>query len=173
MSGCEVILLSYKKIYLVNENDEVIKAGTWDEAYSKTKNYFTRVVHIWLFNKKGEILVQKRANDLRLYPNYYDSSAAGHVDFGETYEKSASRELREELGLNIKLTPLIKIKIKTPTIREWVFLFVGLYKNEKIVLEHKEVSNIKFYSLKHIKKTLNNGKFTPVFKRLFKTCFYN
>lgn len=60
--------------------------------------------HVWIWKKNGksvEILVQKRASDKPTWPGYFDISAAGHVDFGETPVVSAIRETREEIGLEV------------------------------------------------------------------------
>jgi isopentenyl-diphosphate delta-isomerase len=60
--------------------------------------------HVWIWRKQGEaaeILLQRRADDKRTWPGFYDVSAAGHIDFGETPLQAALRETKEELGLDI------------------------------------------------------------------------
>ncbi len=59
-----------------------------------------RAVHIFVRNKHGDILLQKRSIWKDRHPSVWDSSAAGHVDAGESYEQSAQRELQEELGID-------------------------------------------------------------------------
>ncbi len=58
-----------------------------------------RASYILVFNTEGEIFLQKRTLSKDIYPGYWDLAAGGVVLAGESYEESAQRELREELGL--------------------------------------------------------------------------
>lgn len=58
--------------------------------------------HVWLWRKDNgavEVLLQKRADDKPTWPGYFDISAAGHIDFGESPIQAALREMDEELGV--------------------------------------------------------------------------
>ncbi len=57
--------------------------------------------HIWIYNFKGEMLLQLRARDKDSYPGLWDISVAGHNDSGETPIESAIREMNEEIGLDV------------------------------------------------------------------------
>lgn len=60
--------------------------------------------HVWIWRVKDDqtqILLQKRAGNKRTWPNYYDISAAGHIDLGETPLIAAIREAKEEINLDI------------------------------------------------------------------------
>ncbi len=90
-------------ITFVDENDNVIGAGTGKEA--REKGIYHRISRIFLFNSKGELLIQKRSDNSTTLPGRYDQSAAGHVDEGEDYLTAAKRELEEEVGVKgIELT---------------------------------------------------------------------
>lgn len=56
-------------------------------------------VHVWLYNKNQEILVQKRSKQKDIYPNLWDVSVAGHIATKENHLYSAQREVLEEIGL--------------------------------------------------------------------------
>lgn len=86
-----------KKIMFVDEHDNVIGSGTREEVW-KTGTYH-RIAKIFLFNPKGETLIQKRSMERVSNPGRWDHSAAGHVDEGETYEEAAYREMNEEIGI--------------------------------------------------------------------------
>ena len=58
-----------------------------------------RAVHILVFNSREELFLQKRSMSKDEQPGMWDSSAAGHVDSGETYLDCALREITEELGI--------------------------------------------------------------------------
>jgi len=60
-----------------------------------------KTVHVWFLNSKQQFLLQKRANNKCSYPNYWDISAAGHIDSGETSLQGAKRETKEELGIDL------------------------------------------------------------------------
>ncbi len=60
--------------------------------------------HLWIWRTQGknrEILLQTRAHNKRTWPDHFDISAAGHIDFGETPLQAVIRETSEELGLAI------------------------------------------------------------------------
>lgn len=65
--------------------------------------------HTWLWRKKDghvEILIQKRAKNKPTWAGFYDISAAGHIDLGETPLIAALRETKEEIGLSLKAEEL-------------------------------------------------------------------
>lgn len=57
------------------------------------------VVHVCIFNRAGELLLQQRSALKKSYPGYWDVSVAGGVRAGETGREAAVRETREEIGL--------------------------------------------------------------------------
>ena len=72
---------------------------------------FHPTVHIWFYTSDGEVLLQQRGKDKDTYPLLWDVSAAGHVGAGEDIEKSAVREIAEEIGLKIRPSDLQKIGV--------------------------------------------------------------
>src|SRR3989344_784422 len=66
---------------------------------SDAKSNMDKSVAIFIFNKKGEILLQRRAADDDSYPLCLDFSAAGGIESEESKDIAAARELREELGI--------------------------------------------------------------------------
>ena len=63
---------------------------------------FHRAVHLYLFDKENNLLLQRRPESADHYPGMLSISVTGHVDAGESSLEAVSRELREELGLNAK-----------------------------------------------------------------------
>lgn len=108
---------------VVNENDEVI--GSKPRAEVHGNNLRHRAVHLFIFNRAGELLLQKRSRHKDRNPNVWDSSAAGHVDAGEEYDATAARELREELAVETELTRVAKIAASTQTGEEFIWLYRG------------------------------------------------
>lgn len=63
-----------------------------------------RAVHLWLLTPDDRLLLQLRSKTKPTYPGLWDVSCAGHVSAGESAERSAVRELEEELGLHASET---------------------------------------------------------------------
>ena len=116
---------------VVNERDEVIDAKP--RSYVHANGLLHRAVHVLVFNSRGEIFLQKRSMLKDRQPGVWDSSCSGHVDSGETYDETAVRELREEIGLDLKsgtrgtrpseLEKLFKIDACEETDAEFVWVY--------------------------------------------------
>ena len=57
------------------------------------------VVHICLFNSRGEMLIQQRQSFKSGWSNFWDLTVGGSAVAGESSRTAAEREVREELGL--------------------------------------------------------------------------
>jgi isopentenyl-diphosphate delta-isomerase type 1 len=108
---------------VVNERDEVIGRNTRAEVHRLGLRH--RAVHVLVFNRRGEIFLQKRSMKKDRFPGAWDSSAAGHLDCGEDYDACAVRELREELGFTSPepLRPLFKLPATPETGMEHVWVY--------------------------------------------------
>ena len=73
------------------------------------KGLFHATAHVWVYNRNGEILIQKRSSSKETYPNKWDVSVAGHISAGEDPISSAIRETQEEIGLSLQESDLFKI----------------------------------------------------------------
>ncbi|MFU8893801.1 MAG: 16S rRNA (adenine(1518)-N(6)/adenine(1519)-N(6))-dimethyltransferase RsmA [Luteolibacter sp.] len=82
---------------VVDENDQI--TGTATRAEVHANKWIHRAVHIFLRNKRGDVLLQQRSMLKDVHPGDWDSSVSGHLDSGETYEQAAYREVREEMGV--------------------------------------------------------------------------
>jgi len=98
---------------IVDENDEVLGRASRPEVHRTRRMH--RAVHMFVFNAGGDLFLQKRAASKSVYPNYWDSSAAGHVDAGEHYLAAAVRELEEELGVVIAAVDIKEFWRRLPT----------------------------------------------------------
>jgi len=105
---------------VVNDRNEVTGQATRGEVHAQ--NLLHRAVHIFVFNKHGEIWLQQRSHLKDKHPLAWDSSAAGHLDTGEDYATSAQRELKEELGIEAPTEYVASIPAKEETGWEFVEL---------------------------------------------------
>lgn len=90
---------------VVNDKNEVIGQRTRGEVHAQ--KLLHRAVHIFVVNKRGQIYLQQRSHLKDVSPLKWDSSAAGHLDAGESYAVAAVRELGEEVGIEVESTALV------------------------------------------------------------------
>jgi isopentenyldiphosphate isomerase len=84
-----------------------------------------RSTHILLFNSLGRVFLQKRSLQKDINAGLWDTSAAGHVDPGESYDQCAQRELFEELGIAVEPGQLERLfKIMATKMTGWEFIQV-------------------------------------------------
>jgi isopentenyl-diphosphate Delta-isomerase len=106
---------------VVDSEDKVIRTAARAEIHRL--GLLHRAVHVFVFNSSGEVYVQRRSAAKDRHPLKLDSSAAGHVDPGETYEQTAVRELEEELGIRAPLKRVLWVRASERTDNEHVALF--------------------------------------------------
>lgn len=110
---------------VVNERDEVVSCAPRREVHRT--GLMHRAIHVFVFNLRGEIFLQKRSMSKDSSPGLWDSSASGHLDSGEDYDACAVRELREEIGLIVSAPPrrVFKVSPCAETGQEFVWLYLG------------------------------------------------
>lgn len=106
---------------VVDENNQVIRPASRHEVHTQKLRH--RAVHIFVFNKAGELFLQKRSRWKDAHPLAWDSSAAGHVNAGEGYDETAAREVVEELGVETPVELIGKVSACTRTGQEFVHLY--------------------------------------------------
>ena len=154
----------------VDEQDNIIGEKLKSECHKK--GLWHRAASIFVFNKEGKLLVQKRAPNMPR-PNLFCSSASGHLQKGDSYEKGAKRELKEELGIDCKLELIGKfmMDISYPDgeiDKEHYTLFFCNYDGE-FEIQKEELSHVKFFSIDELKQMIKKNKelFTPGFRQEF------
>ena len=95
---------------IVDEDGKVIGSATRGECHSGSK-LLHPVVHLHVFNSKGEVYLQRRPDWKDIQPGKWDTAVGGHIDYGETPEVALQREVREELGRD-QLTPNFESEFK-------------------------------------------------------------
>jgi 16S rRNA (adenine1518-N6/adenine1519-N6)-dimethyltransferase len=86
---------------VVDENDVVVGQKSRFEVHRQKMLH--RAVHVFVFNQHGEVFLQRRSKWKDKHPLRWDSSAAGHVNAGQTYDETAPREVEEELGVTAEV----------------------------------------------------------------------
>lgn len=131
--------------------------------------WYHNTIHLWLYNTKGEILLQQRSHKKAIYPLLWDVSVAGHIDAGETFIEAALRETKEEIGLQLNASDLQKIgtrlhqsEYKDGAIKDYEFHQVYISKTENAIYEltpqEDEVEALKFVSFSEFEELLKNSE---------------
>ncbi len=90
-------------VTVIDLADNVVDARPRPEVKGVGMTY--RVTYILVFNRAGEVLVQQRTDTKDWCPGRFDLAAGGIIQYDESYDLSARRELSEELGIDAALTP--------------------------------------------------------------------
>lgn len=69
-----------------------------------------RAFSVFLFNQRGDVLIQKRAAGKMLWPGFWSNSCCSHPRPGETVMGAARRRVQEELAVNCRLVFLYKFQ---------------------------------------------------------------
>lgn len=129
------------------------------------------VVHLHLFNSKGELFLQKRSKTKDIQPGKWDTSVGGHVSPDEKPEEALLREAREELGLK-SFTPMFLGKYVWESSRERELVNSFSTVSEEIpVINKDEIEDGRFWTLDEIKENLGSEVFTPNFELEFRRMF--
>lgn len=142
-------LLEFVALYDIDGN----QVGSIERAKAHTsKEYLHGAVHIFVFNSRKELLLQKRAKTKLIAPGKYDISAGGHIGFGEEESNAAKRELEEELGIkNVDLRFLYKYVWESFIERELVFSYYTIW-DGKIDYLKSEIDEVRFFKISEINR---------------------
>jgi isopentenyldiphosphate isomerase len=156
---------------IVDEDGNTIGKALRSVCHDGKSMLLHPVVHLHLFNTRGELFLQKRAKTKDIQPGKWDTSVGGHISPGENPNEALMREGEEELGLNNFVPEFLgKYIWESPRERELVNSFSTI--SDKFpVINKDEIDEGRFWSLKEIKENLGNDVFTPNFEHEFKMMF--
>lgn len=145
---------------VVDENNNVVGKTTRGECYQK--GLLHRAVNIFIYNSKGQVFLHKRSGKKLKYPGFWDLSCSEHVRPGESFEQTAKRGLREELGIEIPLKEIISLHRVDNNAGEYKdnelgVTFKGIY-DGKMKYDLNEVSGGKFFNIHELEKLLKDEK---------------
>ena len=105
----QVVSSESETLILVDARDRA--TGTLDKASCHDGDgLLHRAFSLFIFNSAGELLLQRRSTQKRLWPGYWSNSCCSHPREGEQMEVATRRRLEQELGLGCPLTFLYKFE---------------------------------------------------------------
>lgn len=160
-----------KNVILVNEKDEI--TGTAEKMEAHQKGLLHRAFSIFVFNSKGEMLLQQRALDKYHSGGLWTNACCSHPQPGEDTEAAAKKRLREEMGFETPVSKIFDFIYKSKfdnglTEYEFDHVFVGEYEGE-INYNTEEVMSAEYKSMPKIHELLKTdpGRYTAWFHIAF------
>jgi isopentenyldiphosphate isomerase len=130
------------------------------------------VVHVCIFNSKGEMLIQQRQPFKAGWPNMWDITVGGSATEGDSSQTAAERELFEEIGCRIDLgnvRPHLTIQFEVGF--DDYYLIEKDIELDKLQLQYEEVQQVKWASKEEILQMLDSGEFIPYYRNLLELLF--
>lgn len=134
-------------------NGEPIPGAGWESARDNpgeddTEIVGVAVIFIFRRNSEGvlELLWQKRSEKVTRYPGYYDISAGGHINLGESLVDAAVREAHEEIGAEIEPMDLNFVTIYgfNKNRFAWVYAVDWTDRKEDFYFDDEEVEEVRW-----------------------------
>jgi len=129
-----IVSFNDESLILVNSDDEIIGYTSKDKAHNGV-GLLHRAFSLFIFNSRGELLLQQRAQNKRLWGGYWSNSVCSHPRQGEDLETATQRRLQEELGLSCPLQFLYKFEYQATfsdqgAENELCSVFIGHYESK-------------------------------------------
>jgi len=170
---CYFCKVEHKDSYviLVNPKDEEI--GTMPKLEAHEKALLHRAFSVFVVNRKGEIMLQKRAAHKYHSPNLWTNTCCSHQQLGESNIAAGRRRLQQEMGFETDLEELFSFIYKAPfdnglTEHEFDHVMLGFYEKDPVI-NTGEVAAWKWVDPEEIKRDLivNEAEYTVWFRKIF------
>jgi isopentenyl-diphosphate delta-isomerase type 1 len=152
-----------ERVDIVDEQNRVIGSALRSDCHGNP-SLIHRAVHVMIFNRAGELLLQLRGKTKKIQPGKWDTSVGGHLSAGETYEEGAKREIEEEMGIqDHALTHMYDYIWRSAVETEYVRTFLMIH-DGTFTIQADEIEEARFWSKEEIEASLGQGMFTPNFE---------
>lgn len=160
-----------EKVILVSETDDQL--GLMGKMEAHKKGVLHRAFSVFVFNKRGELLLQQRALDKYHSPGLWTNTCCSHQRDGESSLGAGKRRLKEEMGFHCDLEEVFWFIYSAAfdnglTEHELDHVMVGYYDNDPVI-NPQEVASFKWMSLDKVKKDIaeHPDNYTEWFKIIF------
>lgn len=160
-----------EEVILVNENDSVV--GYMEKMEAHKLGLLHRAFSVFVFNAKGELMLQKRAKSKYHSGGLWTNTCCSHPRSNETVVEAAKRRMQEEMGfvceVEEKFSFVYKAKLDNElTEHEYDYVLFGNY-NEAPKLNPEEAESYRFMSIDEVKKQITEHP--QNYTEWFKICF--
>jgi len=162
------------KLILVNKKNRTIGYANKDKCH-QGKGLLHRAFTAFIFNNKGQVLIQKRSNIKKLWPLFWEASFSSHPRKGEKNLTAVKKRLKHELGPACQLKHVGRFYYQVPyknigSEHELCDVFVGSRCRGEIKPNPKEVVSYKWVGVGELKKDVvkNHKKYAPWLKPALK-----
>lgn len=130
------------------------------------------VVHVIIFNRAGQMLIQQRQSCKKSWPDHWDISVGGCAVQGENSQQSAMREAKEELGLEIDLRNTAPdLTLAFPGGFDDMYIVEQELEPEALCLQEEEVQAARWADREEILHMLKSGEFVTYRPGLIEVLF--
>nr|WP_325242074.1 NUDIX domain-containing protein [uncultured Oscillibacter sp.] len=135
---------------------------TAERSAPRAPGEYRMVVHVCVFDRRGRLLIQRRAPEKFIWPDLWDVSVGGGVDAGETSRRGAEREFREELGYPLDLSGLRpSLTVNFDGGFDDFYILTKDLDPEELTLQAGEVRAVRWASREEVLDMLGQGTFIP------------
>ena len=135
---------------------------TAERSAPRAPGEYRMVVHVCVFDRRGRLLIQRRAPEKFIWPDLWDVSVGGGVDAGETSRRGAEREFREELGYPLDLSGLRpSLTVNFDGGFDDFYILTKDLDPEELTLQAGEVRAVRWASREEVLDLLGQGTFIP------------
>ncbi|MBP6303435.1 MAG: isopentenyl-diphosphate Delta-isomerase [Bacteroidia bacterium] len=151
--------MQQEQVILVNESDEPI--GEMEKMLAHEQGVLHRAFSVFIFNAKGEVLLQQRALSKYHSPGLWTNTCCSHPRPGETTEQAAHRRLKEEMGfdctLQHKFSFIYKVQFDNGLYEhELDHVYTGVYEEEPSI-NPDEVNTFKWMKWEQLLEDVNKN----------------
>ncbi|MCB0430160.1 MAG: isopentenyl-diphosphate Delta-isomerase [Flavobacteriales bacterium] len=158
-------------VVLVNRLDHPV--GTMEKMKAHREGKLHRAFSVFVFNRKGELLLQQRAHTKYHSGGLWTNTCCSHPRPGEDIEHAAKRRLREEMGFECDLFHAFSFIYKKHLDQGMIeheldHVWIGSY-NGPFRINTDEVAATRFVSPEKIRNEIALSPAT--FTEWFRICF--
>jgi isopentenyl-diphosphate delta-isomerase len=145
-----------EQVILVDEQDRPI--GLMEKQAAHIGPHLHRAFSVFIFNSKGELLLQQRALSKYHSPGLWTNTCCSHPRAGETLEEATSRRLMEEMGMVCPIHEVYTFIYMAPvgqglTEHEFDHVFIG-QSDDIPAINTEEVASWKYMSIADLQKDI-------------------
>lgn len=131
------------------------------------------VVHILIFNSRGQLLIQRRQPFKKGWSGMWDVSVGGSAVAGDTSRMAAQREVKEEIGLDIDLSGVAPAVSVAFTGGFDDYYLVDMEPDPgKLTLQPEEVAQVRWAETEEVFRMIDEGSFVPYHKAFLEFLFF-